>query len=316
MKKKPQQPYVVDTLDELHRLFDIPKPACALVSVINLKDRRCIAPQTSNNLIFNFYSVWIKNDPTGKLGYGQHFFDFEKGKMTFQAPGQVISVQDHHFSSGWGLLIHPDFLFGSPLAKKIRGFAFFSYAVYEGLQLSAEEEDTITALLKSIDRECKNGINRFGQEVVLATIELLLVSINRIFYKQFPVIRSIQNDLLAKTEALLNDYFNAEANTLNGLPTVEYLASKLFMSPHYFSDTLRKLTGQNGQQHIHRKLLEFTKDLMSSTNLTVAEVAMRSGFGHLASFSKFFKNQTGVSPLQFRKRFAAFNYGDVQRSAS
>lgn len=299
-----QQPYIVNTLYELHRLFDIPKPAYPLVSVINLQGRRCIAPQTSSSLVFNFYSVWIKEEPTGKLGYGHRFFDFEKGKMTFQAPGQVISVQDHHFSSGWGLLIHPDFLYGFPLAKRIREYAFFSYAVYEGLNLSTEEEQHITGLLNDIARECGKTVNRFDQEIIIAGIELLLATIHRIFFKQFPALPALNNDLLFKVEHLLEAYFKNPANTENGLPTVEYLASKLFLSPHYLTDTLKKLTGQNGQQHIQRKLLEQAKELISSTTLSVGEIAFRLGFGHLTSFSKFFKNQTGVSPLEFRKQFS------------
>jgi len=104
-------------------------------------------------------------------------------------------------------------------------------------------------------------------------------------------------------EQLLNDYFET-AHALNkGLPTVEYLASQLHLSPRYLSDMLRSLTGQNAQQHIHEKLIEKAKEKLSTTGLTVSEIAYELGFEHPQSFSKLFKIKTHQSPLEFRQSF-------------
>lgn len=67
--------------------------------------------------------------------------------------------------------------------------------------------------------------------------------------------------------------------------------------------TLRSLTGQNARQHIHNKLIEKAKELLSTTNITVSEVAYQLGFEHPQSFNKLFKNKTKVSPLAFRQSF-------------
>jgi len=66
---------------------------------------------------------------------------------------------------------------------------------------------------------------------------------------------------------------------------------------------MRSLTGQNAQQHIHHKLIEKAKEILSTSNLTVAEVAYQLGFEHPQSFSRFFKTKTNLSPLEFRQMF-------------
>jgi len=88
-----------------------------------------------------------------------------------------------------------------------------------------------------------------------------------------------------------------------GVPTVGYVAEKLNISPSYLSGLLKALTGQSTQQHIHDKLIEKAKGKLSSTSLSVSEIAYGLGFEHQQSFSKFFKTITNVSPLDFRASF-------------
>ena len=90
---------------------------------------------------------------------------------------------------------------------------------------------------------------------------------------------------------------------MQGIPTVQFLAEQLNISAGYLSDMLRSLTGQNAQQHIHTRLIEKAKELLSTTNLTVSEVAYQLGFEHPQSFSKFFRTKAKLSPLEFKQSF-------------
>ena len=109
--------------------------------------------------------------------------------------------------------------------------------------------------------------------------------------------------LLQKLEEILDDYFVGEKSLSQGVLTVQYLSEKLNMSSSYLSDMLRSLTGQNTQQHIHYKLIEKAKEKLSTTNLSVSEVAYELGFEYPQSFSKLFKTKTNLSPLEFRRSF-------------
>lgn len=75
------------------------------------------------------------------------------------------------------------------------------------------------------------------------------------------------------------------------------------MSPKYLSTLLKVATGQSTQQHIHDKLIEKAKERLSTTKLSVSEIAFELGFEHSQSFSKLFKSKTNVSPLEFRHSF-------------
>jgi len=84
---------------------------------------------------------------------------------------------------------------------------------------------------------------------------------------------------------------------------VGHIAQTLNLSAKYLSALLKVLTGQNTQQHIHEKLIEKAKEKLSTTDLSVSEIAYALGFEHLQSFSKLFKTKTQLSPLEFRQLF-------------
>ncbi|KIA83991.1 AraC family transcriptional regulator [Flavobacterium sp. AED] len=305
MKKETNSPYIINSISELHRLLELPKPKHPLVSVINLNEIKYHFDESIKSFVYNFYSVCTKKDFKGKLKYGQNYYDFDEGIMTFFSPGQVIStvVDEDMALSGIWLVIHPDFIQNYSLAKSIKDYGFFSYAVNEALHLSDKEEAMITDIMQNIDTEYCSVIDGFSQDVILSHIELLLNYSNRFYNRQFITRKNASNDLLSNLEKLLLDYFNGNKVQEFGLPTVQYISEQLNVSPNYLSDMLRSLTGQSTQQHIHDKLIEKAKEILTTTSLSVSQIAYQLGFEYPQSFSKLFKSKTNVSPLEFRSSF-------------
>lgn len=219
--------------------------------------------------------------------------------MMFTAPNQILSTENEAEYHGYTLLVHPDFIRNYPLAKNIKNFGFFSYA----LHLSDKEKTVIIGLLKNILGELNTAIDEISQDVIISYIEVLLNYSNRFYKRQFITRKVVNNNFLSKMENLLNDYFEKQETLTKGLPTVEFLASELNLSPHYLSDMLRNLTGQNAQQHIHEKLIEKAKEYLTTTNFSVAEVAYQLGFEHSQSFNKLFKKKTDTTPSLYRQSF-------------
>ena len=305
MKKADKSPLIVNSISEYRRLYALPKPEHPQVSLINFRDISSDTKRVAGNFAFNFYSVVIKKGIKGKLRYGQNYYDFDEGVMSFLAPGQMISLDelDEMPRSGWLLIFHPDFLRNYPLGRKIKEYGFFSYAVNEALHLSGSEEKMIEAIMKNIAREYRSAIDSFSQDVIISLLELLLNYSNRFYNRQFITRKNASSDLLSGLEELLEDYFNGEKVRKFGLPTVKYVADKLNISPNYLSDMLRSLTGQSTQQHIHDKLIEKAKEILTGTSLSVGEIAYKLGFETPQSFNKLFKNKTEVSPLEYRNSF-------------
>ncbi len=304
MKKEDNVPHRYESLSDAHRAFGLPNPKHPLISIIH--DLTHV--DTSNlpaSHVLGFYKISYKPKLSGKVKYGQGYYDFDEGGLLFASPGQIVGGGDNDATvcSEYTLLIHPDFLFGYPLAKTIKQYGFFSYATNETLHLSEEEKDTIMAIFKMIELELNSRIDDFSQGVVIAQLELLLSYSNRFYKRQFITRKAASNDVLQKMEEVLDDYFSNEQTLNKGIPTVQYLAGELNISPSYLSDMLRTLTGQNAQQHIHDKLIEKAKEKLSTTKLTISEIAYALGFEHSQSFSRLFKSKTNLSPVAFRHSF-------------
>jgi AraC family transcriptional regulator, transcriptional activator of pobA len=309
MKKEEINHFKFESISDAHRFFNLPMPKHPLISIINGQTTLPVPSEPSPySHVLGFYKISYKPKTSGKLRYGQTYYDFDEGGLLFASPNQVIGNNDDAGNnpvdcSRYTLLIHPDFLWNHPLAKKIRQYGFFSYTANEALHLSEEEVATITSIFKMIEHELNSRIDDFSQDIVVAQIELLLNFANRFYKRQFITRKVANSDMLQKLEDVLNNYFNSEISLSQGLPTVQFLAEHVNLSPSYLSDMLRSQTGQNAQQYIHIKLIEKAKEILSTTNLSVSEVAYTLGFEHPQSFSKLFKSKTNLSPLEFRKSF-------------
>jgi AraC family transcriptional regulator, transcriptional activator of pobA len=303
MKNIEQNIKKINSVKELHSFMGLPSPLNPLITIID--HSKTINTSQSNNkkLLLNFYNISIKRSFKGKLKYGKNHYDFDDGTMSFIAPNQIIAIDsdEDRNNDGWSLLFHPDLIRQYPLGKTIKNYGFFSYAVNEALHLSEEEEKTIEAIIQNIQKEINSRLDNFSQDVIVSNLELLLSYSNRFYNRQFITRKMATNDLLTNFESILDNYLSDNLNLT--LPTVEKLAAELNISSSYLSDMLRSLTGQNTQQHIHNKLIEKAKEILTTTNLTVSEIAYQLGFEYSQSFSKLFKSKTDFTPLEFRNSF-------------
>jgi len=291
----------IKSISELHRLLQQPKPKHPLVTLTRFEDFPEIKIEQRTRLVTELYQITLKTECPCRIQYGQSIFDFEEGVMSCFAPRQV-SVIDKDFifaRKGWQLSIHPDFFLNFPLGSKIKSYGYFDYAVNEALILSEEEQQEIEHLFLQLEKESLRPIDNFSQEVWIANIELLLTYCNRYYNRQFVTRKVIGSELLDKVQHLLDNHFTSD-QPYKGLPSAQYLADALHLSPKYLSDCLKQLTGNTTQQIIHERLIEHAKEKLSITNLTVSEIAYELGFEYPQSFSKLFKAKTEQTPLQFR----------------
>lgn len=293
------------SITESHQAFGLPKPQHPLISLVHFDDSNPfnvdMAPIYD---VLNFYKITFITKNSDRLKYGQDYYDFNDGSMLFLAPNQLVGSTEYNGNThAWILLIHPDFLLGHPLTKKMKQYGYFAYSVNEALHLSDHEKEIVLSVYRIMEQELNSRVDEFSQEVMIAQIELLLSYVNRFYKRQFITRKAVNNGILQKTEAILDDYFNNQQSLHQGIPTVRFLSEQLNLSAGYLSDLLRSLIGQNAQQYIHLKLVEKAKEKLSTTGLSVSEIAYELGFEHSQSFSKLFKNKTKLSPVEYRSSF-------------
>ncbi|HTN21703.1 MAG TPA: helix-turn-helix transcriptional regulator [Pelobium sp.] len=301
-----QKPYNVKTISEFHRLNVLPQPEHPLISIVDYAKLNRSANENPTTLVFGYYTVSLKRG-VSKMFYGQQEYDFDEGVLYFMAPNQTLrlnsSPNESSERSGWLLLIHPDFLWKTTLASKIKQYGFFDYSANEALFLSDKEEEILNKIIQNIRQEYHTNIDKFSQNIIISQIETLLNYSERFYQRQFITRKITNHQILTRLENLLTDYFNSDDLATKGLPTVHYIADTLNISQSYLSGLLKLLTGQSTQQHIHEKLIQKAKEKLSTTNLSVSEIAYELGFEHSQSFSKLFKTKTKYSPLAFRQSF-------------
>jgi len=295
---------VFQSITEMQRVFGLPQPLHPLLSMLDYSKVEITREMLSEPFVMNLYNITYNESAGCRMKYGQTTYDFQEGGMFFTAPGQPLTgVETAEATSGFTLLIHPDFLRNYALDKKIKTYGFFEYSVNESLHLSAKEKAIISAIGKNIGDELETAIDDVSQDVLISQIELLLNYSQRFHKRQFITRKPINNALLENLDQILDTYFNEKTALMHGLPTVHFLAEQLNISPKYLGDVLRTLTGHNTQQHIHIKLIEKAKEILTISDLTVGEIAFQLGFEHPQSFSKLFKLKTNLSPLEFRASF-------------
>ncbi|WP_028298827.1 helix-turn-helix domain-containing protein [Olivibacter sitiensis] len=299
MKK---QPVIFSSLSQLHRAMGQAAPSHPLVSIMNYGDAEFDPKDFEQGIILDFYKISFKTNFSGKLRYGQGYYDFEAGGMSFIAPGQLLKMQDEEADySGMTLHIHPDFIRHYPLNTQIKHYGFFGYSAAEALYLSEKEKATILSIYRFIQEELCERIDKFSQDVIISQIELLLNYANRFYDRQFLTRKAVNNDILSKLEELLENYFMDDKLLIKGLPTVNSVAENLNVTPRYLSDLLRNLVGLNTQQYIHEKVIAKAKEYLAKDELTIAEIAYHLGFEHPQSFNKLFKSKTSLSPSDYKK---------------
>ncbi len=302
-----KQAFRFNSLSDFHAFCNLPNPEHPLISLIDYSQVNYPTDDTELKWIQNFYSMGLKRNVNAKFNYGQQEYDFDSGVLCFVSPLQFLSLEmkpDIEVKpTGYLLLIHPDFLWGTSLIKKIKSYEFFSYQINEALFLSDKEEKIIVDLFKNIEREYQNNMDKFTQELIVAQLELFLIYAERFYERQFLTRKKSSHELLVKFEEVLDGYFRSGNLIEKGIPSVKTIAAQMNISANYLSTLLRIHTQQNTQQHIQNKIIDTAKERLSTTSLSVSEIAYELGFEHPQSFSKLFKQKTNQSPGEFRRLF-------------
>lgn len=291
----------VNTIGDYHAWLGT-KPLHPLVSIVDYSQ---IGPGIPSRKLYGFYAVFLKDSHCGEVRYGLQYYDYQGGTLLFIAPGQAYgndNITKPIQGNGYALLFHPDLLLGTPLAKNLKKYPFFSYETNEALHLSDPERKIIMDCLDRIKYEIQNPEDRHSRNLIADSIQMLLDYCLRFFDRQFNTQTKTDKDLLTMLESLLDNYFHSGEAHKRGFPSVKYCAGELKLSPNYLSALMRKETGNSALNYIHSKLIELAKTELTATNKTINEIAYSLGFEYPAHFTRLFKKHEGCTPGEYRKQ--------------
>lgn len=269
-----------------------------LVTVIDFSE---ISPIRHSLNKYGVYGVFVQEDNDLDLTYGCGKYDYKDGSLICVAPGQIGGKEDNGERSsigGWAMLFHPDLIRGTQLEKDIKSYSFFDYSVNEALHMNENEHGIIVSILRRIKSEIDDPHDDFQNDILIGYISLLLKYCQRFYNRQFITRKLTNNDILSRFDSFLHQYFADNLQMKNGLPTVNICAEHLCMSTNYFSDLIKKMTGESPGRHIRQFVIRQIKNELAS-GLTVAEAAYKLGFEYPAHLSRMFKKETGQTPTEY-----------------
>ena len=290
----------LDTVDQYNQFFGL-ETLHPLVSVVDLSEATKFPTHFTMN--YGIYALFLKKVKCGDIRYGRQIYDYQEGTVTSFAPGQVVEteMQQGVKPSAHGLLFHPDLIKGTSLGQDIKQYSFFSYASAEALHLCEEEKGIFMDCLEKIEMELQHPIDKHSKRLISRNIELLLDYCMRFYERQFITRSESNKSVLVKFEALLDDYFQSDKPQTDGLPSVKYFADKVFLSPNYFGDLIKKETGKSAQEYIQTRMIDLAKEMIAGTEKTVSQIAYELGFQYSQHFNRIFKKNVGYTPGEYRK---------------
>lgn len=284
-----------------------------LITVIDYSE---ISPIRHSLNRYGVYGVFVQDDNDLDLIYGCGKYDYRDGSLICVAPGQIGGKEDDGERAsigGWALLFHPDLIRGTQLEREIRTYSFFDYSVNEALHMNEKEHETVVSIFRRMKSEIDDSHDGFQNEILVSYISLLLKYCQRFYHRQFMTRKLSNNDILSRFDSFLHGYFAENVQTEKGLPTVNVCADHLCMSANYFSDLIKKMTGESPGRHIRRFVIRQIKNELAS-GLTVAEDAYRIGFEYPAHLSRMFKKETGRTPTEYIRSLRRTSDEDADRN--
>jgi len=295
--------YRIKSISEVHQMFGLDKPKHPLITIIR-KWPQVDFDFGNIKLTSDLYLLSMKGKMKGTtFQYGRNSYDFDDGTLVFISPNQVASFADpieELDDSGWTILFHPDLIRKSELGKTIKKHSFFTYETNEALHLSDKEKHSLFELVKKIDLELNQNIDKHSQDIIIQNLESILKYSNRYYDRQFYTRTNLNKDFVSKFEQYLQNYFSSSKLSELGLPSIKQCGEAMNMSGSYLSDLLKIETGSSAKQHIHSFIIEKAKTTLLNSNSSISEIAFSMGFEYPQHFSKLFKGKVGLSPSEYR----------------
>ncbi|GAB6169401.1 helix-turn-helix domain-containing protein [Clostridium carnis] len=215
---------------------------------------------------------------------------------------EIINVDEAHrvYSSEDNrvLIFHIDPYFFEKYYKDINNIFFYTNTTDDGAQ-EGDEYDILRYFLAKILCETVQKIEDYNEEIESILVDLLYHLINNFHYLTYE-----KEELKEKTEQLARYHriYKYIFNNYDSNITLQDIAKKEFLSPHYLSHEIKYATGYSFTDLVNLTRVEESVKLLLDTDLSISDISDEVGFSHVRYLNKNFKNYYGCTPLQYRKK--------------
>lgn len=237
-------------------------------------------------------------------GSGFHVIDGNKYEIKppsvfFMSPGQAHKIEFSSDIEGYIFIFTEEFyLITQSNQNRLLEFPFFFTIRQDNPPLVLNEKNDILFLERLFEKgisELKNG-NDYSVNLLRSLLDLILTFCATHYKYEEKTLRTGKGHFVVKKFFQL-----VEENYRKNLSVTEY-ADLLAITPNHLTQTVNQLTGKTSSQIIKAKQVLEIKRLLVHSNLGVSEIAHLLNFHDQSYFAKFFKRETGISPIQYRSK--------------
>ena len=235
-------------------------------------------------------------------GSGYHIIDNNQYEITppcvfFLSPGQAHKLSLSHDIEGHIFLFTPEFysLFDSNKNKLIEFPFFFSIEQKNPPLYITNIKDA-----KFIQDLILRAIFEFSQtenannEIIHAILQLLLLTCNQLYTKDISIHKQ------SKSQILVKKFLIALEENYHYNYGIEFYAQLLAITPNHLTQIVKQSMGKSTISIIQEKRIIEIKRLLLHTSMSISEIAEHLHFSDVSYFTKYFKKNVGVAPLQYR----------------
>ncbi len=291
----------VHTVNDYARYIGAPE-LHPLVSVIHYDELEHFRHSLNS---YDVYALFIGDEELEDLSYGQLQYVLHRHALMCVSPGQIggkTDMGEEIHTKGWALLFDTELLRNTELGRRMSDYTYFSYSVSEALLMTDDQRQSLVSLLEQIRQELSRKEDAHTLRIVTSLIEQVLELVARYYSQQLSTAAtSVNSDLLPRFEHLLRQYYDDNLQRKYGLPTVKYCAQQFFLSPNYFGDLIRELTGDSATFHIRRFIMQRAQQLLAG-GTSISEAADSLGYDYPQHFTRMFKKHFGVTPSTYIRK--------------
>jgi len=297
----------IQTINDFFKVYGLGKPLHPEIMCMKLEDQPDEKLMHMPLYRANFFRVIHFTNSNLSFTSGEKQHDLVTNCICFTYPGKMESWTRTERLYGTVVYFAPAFAALDITRSDFdREYPFFNYDSELMLTLTEDEADGIKQQADEMIEEMYS--DAFDKLDLIKKILLIyLHKIKRIYNKKvnsLPAEVKTSKTLFNRFRKEVDDYMQQlTAQKKMETPTVSLIAKQLFVNANYLNSIIKNLTGKTASAHIQEKLLLEAKSFLLHTDLQVSEIAYKLGFENTSYFNRFFKKNTALTPMGYRKQF-------------
>ena len=271
----------------------------------------CIAANSASEMeIFRFPSrlnaliIGVGTEGETSLTSNLQEFRLKKDSLFIFSPKHILQVQSNNRFKAHLIVIAPDFLKRINIDTKRMMPLFLQFGSLPCMELTHAESQSLRSFISMVEQELKGSETDFSSEIIGGLIAATIYKVGDILTHYLTEHPEVDSPIHNRAEEYFRQFTELLGEHYKHERSVGFYARQLCITPKYLTTLIKRISGKSVSEWIDNYVILEAKTLLKYSNMSVQEIAYYLNFPNQSFFGKYFKNQTGMSPTDYRRENA------------